>query len=177
MWQNLVIPHIAGEHLEAAKADILAAGLSFDAGTVLSGTVACTGNQGCRFAASDTKAHAVALANMLDSAFKILEPVNLHVTGCAHSCAQHYVGDVGLMGVKVDGEEGYQVVLGGGSDQDQGLARELFPAVKFSDLPPRIHNLFSAYAQRAMAGETFLAFTRRHAIEELKAFCQPKERS
>ncbi len=177
VWQNLVIPHIAGEHLEAAKADILAAGLSFDAGTVLSGTVACTGNQGCRFSASDTKTHAVALANMLDSAFKILEPVNLHVTGCAHSCAQHYVGDVGLMGVKVGGEEGYQVVLGGGSDQDQGLARELFPAVKFSDLPPRIHNLFSAYTQRAMAGESFLAFTRRHAIEELKAFCQPEERS
>ena len=144
---------------------------------MLSGTVACTGNQGCRFAASDTKTHAVALANMLDSAFKILEPVNLHVTGCPHSCAQHYVGDIGLMGVKVGGEEGYQVLLGGGSDQDQGLARELFPAVKFSDLPPRIHNLFSAYTQRAMAGESFLAFTRRHAIEELKSFCQPEERS
>ncbi len=69
------------------------------------------------------------------------------------------------------------MVLGGGSDQDQGLARELFPAVKFSELPPRIHNLFSAYAQRAMAGESFLAFTRRHAIDELKAFCQPEERS
>jgi ferredoxin-nitrite reductase len=68
-------------------------------------------------------------------------------------------------------------VLGGGSDQDQGLARELFPAVKFSDLPPRIHRLFSAYTQRARARETFLAFTRRHAIEELKAFCQPEEHS
>jgi ferredoxin-nitrite reductase len=177
VWQNLVIPHIAGEHLETAKADILAAGLSFDGGTVLSGTVACTGNQGCRFSASDTKTHAVALANMLDRAFKILEPVNLHVTGCAHSCAQHYVGDIGLMGVKVGGEEGYQVMLGGGSDQDQGLARELFPAVEFSDLPQRIHNLFSAYTQRAMAGESFLTFTRRHAIEELKAFCRPEERS
>jgi ferredoxin-nitrite reductase len=43
-------------------------------------------------------------------------------------------------------------------------------------LPPRIHNLFSAYTQRAM-GESFLAFTRRHAIEELQAFCQPEERS
>jgi ferredoxin-nitrite reductase len=177
VWQNLVIPHIAGEHLEAAKADTLAAGLRFDAGTLLSGTVACTGNQGCRFSASDTKTHAVALANMVDSAFKILEPVNLHVTGCANSCAQHYVGDIGLMGVKVGGEEGYQVVLGGGSDQDQGLARELFPAMRFDDLPPRIHNLFGAYVDRAMGGESFLAFTRRHAIEELQAFCQPEERS
>jgi ferredoxin-nitrite reductase len=177
VWQNLVVPHIAGEHLEAVKADILAAGLRFDAGTLLSGTVACTGNQGCRFSASDTKTHAVALANMVDSAFKILEPVNLHVTGCANSCAQHYVGDIGLMGVKVGGEEGYQVVLGGGSDQDQGLARELFPAMRFDDLPPRIHNLFGAYMDRAMGGESFLAFTRRHAIDELQAFCQAEERS
>ena len=177
VWQNLVIPHIAGKHLEAAKADILAAGLSFDTGAVLSGTVACTGNQGCRFSATDTKTHALALANMLDGAFKILEPVNLHVTGCANSCAQHYVGDIGLMGVKVGGEEGYQVVLGGGSDQDQGLARELFPALKFSDLQPRMHSLFRAYTQRAQSGESFLAFTRRHAIEEIKAFCQTEERS
>jgi ferredoxin-nitrite reductase len=177
VWQNLVIPHIASEHLEAAKADILAAGLRFDAGTLLSGTVACTGNRGCRFSATDTKTHAVALANMVDSAFKIVEPVNLHVTGCPHSCAQHYVGDIGLMGVKVGGEEGYQVVLGGGSDQDQGLARELFPAMKFDDLPPRIHNLFRNYVDRATGGESFLAFTRRHATEELRAFCETEERS
>ena len=176
VWQNLVIPHIAGKHLALAKAEILAAGLRFDAGAVLSGTVACTGNQGCRFSATDTKTHALALANMLDSEFKILAPVNLHVTGCANSCAQHYVGDIGLMGVKVGGEEGYQVVLGGGSDLDQSLARELFPALKFSDLPPRIHSLFRAYTQRAQSGESFLAFTRRHAIEDLQAFCLVEER-
>jgi ferredoxin-nitrite reductase len=81
------------------------------------------------------------------------------------------------MGVKVGGEEGYQVVLGGGSDQDQGLARELFPAMRFDDLPPRIHNLFRAYVDCALGEESFLAFTRRHAIEELRAFCQPEERS
>jgi ferredoxin-nitrite reductase len=75
----------------------------------------------------------------------------------------------------VGGEEGYQVVLGGGSDQDQGLARELFPALKFSDLPPRMLSLFHVYTQRAHIKESFLAFTRRHAIEELRAFCQSEE--
>jgi ferredoxin-nitrite reductase len=172
VWQNLVIPNVAAGHLEAAKAALLAAGLSFTAGTVLSGTVACTGNQGCRYAATDTKTHAVALANMLDSAFNILKPVNLHVTGCSHSCAQHYVGDVGLMGVKVGGEEGYQLVLGGGSDQDRGLARELIPAIRFSELEPVMHSLFLAYSERALKEESFLGFTRRHEIAELKQFCQ-----
>jgi ferredoxin-nitrite reductase len=175
VWQNLVIPNIAAGHLEAAMAALLAAGLSFKVGAVLSGTVACTGNQGCRYAATDTKTHAVALANMLDDTFKILRPVNLHVTGCPHSCAQHYVGDVGLMGVKVGGEEGYQVVLGGGSDQDQGLARELLPAIKFSELEPMMRRLFRAYSERALKEESFLEFTRRHEIAELKRFCQIRE--
>jgi len=175
VWQNLVIPNIAAEQLEVAKTALLAAGLSFEAGAVLSGTVACTGNQGCRYAATNTKAHAVALANMLDGSFNILQPVNLHVTGCSHSCAQHYVGDVGLMGVKVGGEEGYQVVLGGGSDRDQGLARELIPAIKFSELEPLMHRLFHAYTKQAFLNESFLDFTRRHQIAELKQFCQVKE--
>lgn len=171
VWQNLVIPNIAAGQLETAKAALLAAGLNFKAGTVLSSTVACTGNQGCRYAATDTKSHAVALASMLDSAFNILQPVNLHVTGCPHSCAQHYVGDIGLMGVKVGGEEGYQLVLGGGSDRDQGLARELIPAIKFSELGPVIRRLFHAYTERALSEESFLDFTRRHRIDELRQFC------
>jgi ferredoxin-nitrite reductase len=140
-------------------------------GAVMGTTVACTGNQGCKYAASDTKTHAVALANFLDERFPIKQPVNLHVTGCNHSCAQHYIGDIGMMGVKVDGEEGYQVSLGGGSDADQGLARELIPAIKFADLPPVMERLFTAYTVQRDPEETFLSFTRRHSIDELKAFC------
>jgi ferredoxin-nitrite reductase len=175
VWQNLVVPNIPDQHLEVAKEAILAAGLNFEAGTVLSGTVACTGNKGCRFSATDTKTHAVALANQLDSLFKIEKPMNLHVTGCTHSCAQHYIGDIGLMGVKVGGEEGYQVVIGGGSDQDQGLARELIPAIKFSDLPPVMENLFHAFTLHLRPEESFLDFSRRHNIAELKAFCIRQE--
>ncbi|MDQ2833941.1 MAG: NirA family protein [Acidobacteriota bacterium] len=175
VWQNLLIPNISTENLAAAKEAVIAAGLSFDANAVLSGTVACTGNKGCRFAASDTKTHAVALARHLDERFTIQQPVNLHVTGCAHSCAQHYIGDIGLMGVKVGGEEGYQVVIGGGSDQDQGLGRELIPAIKFSELTPVLERLFRKYVDIRNSEETFLDFTRRHSLADLKAFCATQE--
>jgi len=175
VWQNLIIPNIPTAKLEAAKAAILAAGLAFEAGTVLSGTVACTGNRGCRFAATDTKTHAVALAKLLDSRFNIMQPVNLHVTGCPHSCAQHYIGDIGLMGVKVGGEEGYQVVIGGGADQDQSIARELIPAIKFSDLPPVMERLFHTYTKQGNPEESFLEFTHRHSITELQSFCATQE--
>jgi ferredoxin-nitrite reductase len=170
VWQNLILPNIPDAQVEAAKSALLAADLNFEAGRVLSGTVACTGNQGCKFAATDTKKHAVELANFLDERFKVTQPVNLHVTGCPHSCAQHYIGDIGLLGAKVGGEEGYEVSLGGGSDQDQGLARLLIPAIKFAELPPVMERLFTAFEEKKVGDETFLAFTRRHSIKELKAY-------
>jgi ferredoxin-nitrite reductase len=173
VWQNLILPNIPDANLEAAKEALTAAGLKFTAGRVLSGTVACTGNQGCKYAATDTKTHAVALATLLDEKFALSHPVNLHVTGCNNSCAQHYIGDIGLMGVKVNGEEGYQVNLGGGADNDQALARELFPAIPFTELPPMLERVFTAYtANKLSEEETFLAFTRRHSIEDLRSFAQ-----
>jgi ferredoxin-nitrite reductase len=146
VWQNLLIPNIPTAHLEDAQQ-------------------ALTG------AATDTKSHAVVLANALDQRFPMLDqPVNLHVTGCNNSCAQHYIGDIGLMGVKVSGEEGYQVVLGGGADSDQAIARELIPAIKFTDLQPKLEGLFTAYTAQRSPGETFLDFTRRHSIAQLQQF-------
>ena len=175
VWQNLLIPNIPVEHVAVAVECLRAAGLDCTAGTVLRGTVACTGNKGCRYAATDTKRHAVEIANSVDARFKIDQPINLHLTGCPHSCAQHYVGDIGLLGTKVKGEEGYQVVIGGGSDLDRGLARELISSIAYGDLQPALDSLFVAYTDRRTQGESFLQFSRRHSIEELQAFLVVKE--
>ncbi len=171
VWQNLLIPNIPAELLAQAKEAVRAAGLDYTAGAVLSGTVACTGNRGCRFAATDTKGHAVELARSLDAAFTLTQPVNLHVTGCSNSCAQHYIGDIGLMGVKVEGEEGYQVNLGGGADGDQGIARELFAAMKYTDVQPALHRLFQSFHNGREDGESFLQFSRRNSLDDLRAMC------
>lgn len=168
VWQNLIIPNISGEKLEAARQAIAMAGLKDSAGTFAAAAIACTGNQGCRFAATDTKSHAVQLAQHLDERFKINHPLNLHVTGCPHSCAQHYIGDIGLMGTKVGGEEGYQVLIGGGSDDRQGLGRELISAIRFKDLIPAMDRLFDAYTKQRREHESFLDYTRRHDIDQLK---------
>ena len=171
VWQNLLIPNIPDTKIEAACAALREAGLDYVAGRVLSGTVACTGSRGCRFAACDTKGHALALARSLDAAFTLEHPINLHVTGCPNSCAQHYIGDIGLMGIKVDGEEGYQVNLGGGADADQGMARELFPALKYTDVLPTLGNLMANFEREHAPDETFLGFSRRHTVDELRSMC------
>jgi ferredoxin-nitrite reductase len=175
VWQNVILPNIPAEELAAARQAIADAGLSDSASTFAAGAVACTGNQGCRYAATNTKAHAVELANFLDARFKIQQPLNLHVTGCPHSCAQHYIGDIGLLGAKVGGEEGYQVLVGGGSDERQGLGRELIPAIRFADLPPVMERLFQSFEERHRENESFLAFTRRHEIEQLKQMLSAEE--
>lgn len=168
VWQNLILPNISKENLEAAKRTIAAIGLSHSANTFAAGSVACTGNKGCRFSSTDTKSHAIQLATYLDERFRIEQPINVHVTGCPHSCAQHYIGDIGLLGTKVGGEEGYQVFIGGGSDERQGIGRELISAIRFNDLPPVMEKLFHVYRNGRREGESFLNYTRRQDIEQLK---------
>lgn len=175
VWQNLLIPNVPADRVERAVEGLREAGLACTAGAVLRGAVACTGNRGCRYAATDTKAHAVELAQRLDSRFEIVQPVNLHVTGCPHSCAQHYVGDIGLLGTRVQGEEGYQLVIGGGADNDRGLARELISSIRYSELPPLLESLFESYMDQHRAGESFLEFSRRHSIDELRSMMALKE--
>ena len=90
-----------------------------------------------------------------------------------HSCAQHYIGDIGLIGAKVKvgdaSVEGYCVVLGGGVDEHQAIAHEVFPATAFDALKPLLLNVLQTYQAQRTGDETFWQFTRRHTADELKA--------
>ena len=119
-----------------AVAEIEALGLAAGAGAVRAGIVACTGNAGCKFALADTKRHALQIADYVDPRLALDQPLNIHLTGCPNSCAQHYVGDIGLLATRVDpgGDadevEGYHLLVGGGSGAELALARELFLAAR-----------------------------------------------
>lgn len=176
VWQNLLISGVAADRVAAAEAAIAASGLSSATSAIRAGLVACTGNAGCRLAMSDTKGHAEAIARLCEASVKLDGPVNIHLTGCPNSCAQHYIGDIGLLGVKVqvseegDQVEGYHIHVGGGFGPDAGCGREILRNVKAQDAPQVVARLLQAYlAHRASPQETFLAFTRRHDIDALKA--------
>lgn len=174
VWQNCLIPNVPDNRLEALKRDLVFAGLHHTSTAVSGGLVACTGNTGCKFSSTNTKGHAVLLGKHLEKSVVLDFPVNIHLTGCPHSCAQHYIGDIGLLGAKVtrSGEqvEGYHVFVGGGSDQEQGLAREVFHGIPFTELPLLIEKMLSIYQSRRDRGENFLHFTRRHSVKELQEF-------
>ena len=174
VWQNLLLSGIADAHLDAAKQRLQDLGLDWRATAIRAGLVACTGSRGCRFAAADTKGTAEAIAAWCEPRVAMDSPVNIHVTGCHNSCAQHYVGDIGLIGARVpvgdDGDtvDGYHLVVGGGFGPEGGIARELWRDVKAEDAPAAVERLLRAYqAHRLAPDESFQAFTRRHAPDVL----------
>jgi ferredoxin-nitrite reductase len=171
VWQNLIISDIADEALDDALAAITALGLDWRASALRGGLVACTGNAGCKFSASDTKRHAAELVDWLDQRITVDQPVNIHLTGCHNSCAQHYVADIGLLATKVEqGEdmvEGYDLHVGGGAGERQAIGRLIRPKVPFDDLPPMVLSLLSAWMDRRVEAEDFQTWTARQSDEAL----------
>ncbi|WP_436442146.1 hypothetical protein, partial [Enterococcus faecium] len=85
------------------------------------------------------------------------------LTGCHHSCAQHYIGDIGLIGARVpindDGDtvDGFHLLVGGGFGTEATMARELFQNVKAEDAPRTVERVLKAYVNhRVSEDETFI---------------------
>src|SRR5450755_1210166 len=174
VWQNLLISGVRDENVALATAAIETLGLAVKASHLRAGLIACTGNAGCKFAASDTKRHAAEIGDWCEPRVPIETPLNIHLTGCHHSCAQHYISDIGLLAAKVpagsdDTVEGYHLYAGGGFGPDADIGQEVYRDVKAEDAPKTVEKLLKAYlANRVSAEETFLTFSRRHDGEALR---------
>jgi len=174
VWQNLLVSGVSDANVPEALARIEAIGLSAKATAIRAGLVACTGNTGCKFAAANTKGTAEAIAAHVESRLELDQPVNIHLTGCHHSCAQHYIGDIGLIAAQVpvndggDTVEGFHIVVGGGTGANARIGRELTRDVKKEDCPRKVEQLLRAYlANRESPDEPFFAFANRHDTETL----------
>ena len=131
VWQNLLISGVPDANVELATAAIRAIGLDVEASQIRAGLIACTGNTGCKFAASNTKLHAANIGDWCEKRVEIDTPLNIHLTGCHHSCAQHYISDIGLIAAKVpvgeedDTVEGYHLFAGGGFGPNADCGEEV----------------------------------------------------
>ena len=183
VWQNLLIPNIPDAAIEDVKAAIEEIGLDWRATSIRAGLIACTGSAGCKYAAAPTKQNALTLADYIEERLELDTPVNIHLTGCQHSCAQHYIGDIGLIAANVedpndpDGDtvEGYHLFVGGGYGVRQGIARELLPSLPFDEVPRHVASLLQAYLDhRESSDESFVAFANRHDTTTLASLCAPE---
>jgi ferredoxin-nitrite reductase len=184
VWQNLIISGIAEANAALLETCLQEIGLTSRASSIRAGLIACTGNTGCKFALSNTKGTATAIAEWVEPRVALDSPVNIHLTGCPHSCAQHYIGDIGMLACRVPMDEagdetveGFHVYVGGGFGPEAGIARELYRDVRATDCPRLVERILKAYlAARGDATESFLAFARRHDAAELRAMVDTIDR-
>jgi ferredoxin-nitrite reductase len=175
VWQNLLISDISTDSLDEVKLEIESLGLHYSASHVRAGLVACTGSAGCKYAAANTKRHAMEIAEYVEEHLKLDTPVNIHLTGCHHSCAQHYIGDVGLIATKVavagteEMVEGYHLFVGGGYGATQRIAHELYRDIPATQAPQVVEALLRTYLEhRTSYKESFIEFVLRVDVPRLK---------
>jgi ferredoxin-nitrite reductase len=171
VWQNVILTGIPAAHVEAVKQALREIDYDYDTTKVISGLVACTGNTGCKLSQTDTKGEAAAIARHLSHTVDLDQPLAIVLTGCPNSCAQHVCADIGLLGIKTKvgdhASDAYNISLGGGTDQQQGLAREVLKAVPHDQVPQVLERILSLYQAQRSGTETFLEFVRRHEPEAL----------
>ena len=164
VWQNLLIPCVTD--VEGAQDALAALGLTTEANSLRAGLVACTGAAGCKFGAADTKRNGMEIVAFLEQRITLDAPLNIHLTGCHHSCAQHYIAEIGLLGAKVErGEDvlpGYDIHLGGGSGDGALIGRLIRPKVVEDEVAPLLLNLLTHWQRECTPGESFVEFCARH---------------
>lgn len=172
VWQNLLISDVAEADVETVKNELEAAGMHWSATNMRANLIACTGNFGCKFALANTKLTAKEIAEYVEQRLQLDQPVNIHITGCPNSCAQHYIGDIGLIGVKVEVEDdlvdGYNIFIGGGYGDDVGIGREVFSEVISVEAPHRVETMLATYQALRDGDESFVNWSRRHSTKQLK---------
>jgi ferredoxin-nitrite reductase len=149
-------------------------GLPLDAGSLRGDAIACTGEPHCNFSVTETKTRMDALVQLLEERFPrgALDGLRLHLDGCPHACAQHWVGDIGFQGTTVRDEEGrrrqaYDVYLRGSLDRPAAIARPVFRRVPTEELDDVVVSLVRGWVDGRGDGETFRAYCDRTSDDEL----------
>jgi sulfite reductase (ferredoxin) len=126
-------------------------------------TMACTGIEFCKLAIVETKQRARDLYTELGKRLPDFDtPISINVNGCPNSCARFQLADIGLKGSIVDGEEGFQVHLGGSLGADPAFGRKIRGLKVTADaLPDYVERLLRGYVADRADGEHFAAWVRR----------------
>ncbi len=169
--QKLVVIDVPGDKVDAVVDGLEALGLQVrNASTFRRGTLACTGIEFCKLAIVETKARATALVGELERRLPTFDqPITINVNGCPNSCARIQTADIGLKGALAQGEEGYQVHLGGGLGLTSGLGKTLRGLrVPSSELPDYIERVTRRFDEQRLEGEQFAQWVHRAAEEDLR---------
>jgi sulfite reductase (ferredoxin) len=161
--QKLLILDIPERSVADLTAELAAIDLQASPSVFRRGTMACTGIEFCKLAIVDTKGRARDLYTELARRLPDFDtPISINVNGCPNSCARFQLADIGLKGSLVDGQEGFQVHLGGSLGTDPGFGRKLRGLKVTADgLVDYVERLLRNYLADRADGEQFATWARR----------------
>jgi sulfite reductase (NADPH) hemoprotein beta-component len=169
--QNLVLPHVAQRDLPALWRALDAIGVATPNVGLVSDIIACPGLDYCSLA----NARAIPVAQELTRRFRDLDrardlgALHINISGCINACGHHHVGNIGILGVEKNGEEFYQITLGGRADEQAELGALLGPAVPYGQVADVVEDVVAAYLElRDGPGESFVAAVKRLGVEPFK---------
>jgi sulfite reductase (NADPH) hemoprotein beta-component len=152
--QNLILPDVRVDQLHALWREARAAGLATPNIGLLTDIIACPGGDFCSLA----NAKSIPLAQAIQERFDDLDflhdlgEINVNISGCMNSCGHHHVGHIGILGVDKDGDEWYQISIGGADGSAAGGGRNAigriigpsFAQEQVSDVVQRLIETFVA---------------------------------
>jgi sulfite reductase (ferredoxin) len=161
--QKMVVLDVPEAEVEPLVAALEAHDLRVRPSVFRRGMMACTGIEFCKLAIVETKARSIDLYAELDKRLPDFDtPITINVNGCPNSCARFQVADIGLKGMLIGDEEGFQVHLGGSLGLDPGFGRKLRGLkVTADELPDYVERVLRNYTTDRADGEQFATWVRR----------------
>lgn len=168
--QNLLLADVRQGDLYALWQALDAVNLATPNIGTLADIVACPGLDYCSLA----NASAIPVAKDIQARFSDLDylydlgDLRLNISGCMNSCAHQHVGHIGVLGVDKNGEEWYQITVGGNSGNDASLGEVIGPSVARADVAATVEQLIAVYVEQREPEERFLDTVRRIGVRPFK---------
>jgi sulfite reductase (NADPH) hemoprotein beta-component len=173
--QNLLLPWVPCDQLPELWREARRLGLAKPNIGLLSDIIACPGGDYCALA----NARSLPLAAEITARYQDLDelddlgPIDLHISGCINSCGHHHSGHIGILGVDKDGQEWYQITLGGSDGSalsgDAQPGKVIGPSFAAAEVLEAIEAILGVYVRQRQEGETFIDALRRIGHEPFKA--------
>jgi ferredoxin-nitrite reductase len=171
--QNFIVTGVPNERIADVIAQIEEIGFSLKINGIRGGSTACTGEPHCNFSVGETKTRLGALIEHLEGVFgDDIAELRLTLDGCPHSCAHHWVGDLGFQGTTGKDENGhrlsaYDIFVRGSLGPSPEIGKSIFRRVPTEELDVAVEGLIRGWLNGRADGESFTDFQRRLTNDEL----------
>ncbi|TMS56702.1 nitrite/sulfite reductase [Imbroritus primus] len=168
--QNLILPDVKKRDLYALWQEARAAGFATANIGLLTDIIACPGGDFCSLANAKSIPIALAIQQRFDDLDFVhdLGDLSLNISGCINACGHHHVGNIGVLGVDKDGEEWYQVTLGGAQGNDSAIGKVIGPSFKAEEMPDVVSRVIDVFVENRVDGETFIETFKRIGLAPFK---------